>query len=73
LRHHPVELAKLVRLYFEQNIEYRRLTMFWIQMLKMKGVVGAEKGFFSEEALILIMLTWLQKNFFLKKAQFGLP
>ena len=41
-------------------------------MLKLKGVVGVEKGFFSEEVLALIMITWLQKNFLLKKAQVGI-
>ena len=65
-------LCKLVRNYFEQNIEYRRLTFFWLQMLSLKGVVGAEKGFFSEEALVIMMVTWLQKNFFVTKAQFPL-
>lgn len=42
-------------------------------MLKLKGVVGAENGFLSEEALVIILVTWLQKNFYLTKAQFGLP
>ena len=46
--------------------------MFWLQMLRFKGVIGEEKGFLSEEALILIMITWLQKNFLLKKAQSGI-
>ena len=73
LRHHPVYLCKLVKNYFEQNIEYRKLTFFWLQMLELKGVLGADKGFFSEEALVIMMVTWLEKNFFLTKAQIGLP
>ena len=68
LRHHPFELCKLVKNYFEQNLEYRKLTFFWLQMLELKGVVGADKGFFSEEALVIMMITWLEKNFFLTKA-----
>jgi len=72
-RNHPVKLCELVRNYFQQNIEYRRLTLFWLQVLRMKNVLGAERGFFSEEALVIMMITWLQKNFFVTKAQYPMP
>ena len=72
-RNHPVMLCKLVRTYLDVNVEYRRLIFYWGRIFKMKGVVGAEKGFLSEEALVLIMLSFLQKNFHLSKAQVGIP
>ena len=69
---HPVYFAKLLQTYFDVNTEYRRLAFFWIQMLKMKGVVGAERGYLSEEAYLLILISYLQKMFFLPRAQWGL-
>ena len=71
-KNHPVRFAELINAYFDTNVEYRRLTFYWLQMLKLKGVVGAKKGYLSEEAYIIIMITWLQKNFHLTKAQIGL-
>jgi len=67
-------LGKLVTNYFQaEHVAYRRLTFYWVQMLRQKGVVGAERGFLSEEALAIIMLTFLQKNFLLPKAQLFKP
>ena len=68
---HPFKFAKLFNTYLDVNPEYRRLIFYWIQMLKMKGVVGVKNGFLSEEAYVIIMVSWLQKNFFLTKAQIG--
>ena len=67
-KNHPVKFAELINVYFNMNAEYRRLTFYWLQMLKMKGVVGADRGYLSEEAYIIIMITWLQKNFHLTRA-----
>ena len=41
-------------------------------MLRVKGVVGAEKGYLSEQAYVIILITYLQKTFHLTKAQQGL-
>ena len=41
-------------------------------MLKMKGIVGAEKGYLSEEAYIIILISYLQKTFHLTRAQTGI-
>lgn len=38
-------------------------------MLSHKEVVGPEKGYLSQEAYLIILITWLQKNFHLPKAQ----
>ena len=68
---HQSKFAQLFNTYLDVNPEYRRLIFYWIQMLKMKGVVGVKNGFLSEEAYVIIMVSWLQKNFFLTKAQIG--
>jgi hypothetical protein len=57
--HHALKFAKLMRTYLDINVEYKRLTFFWLQMLKGKGVVGPENGYLSEEAYLIIMITWL--------------
>ena len=72
-KNHPVKFKELINTYFSaRNSELRRLAFFWLHMLKMKGVVGAEKGYFSEEAYIIILISYLQKHFHLSKAQCGL-
>ena len=58
--------------YFQTNVELRRLAFYWLQMLKMKGIVGAEKGYLSEEAYIIILISYLQKTFHLTRAQTGI-
>ena len=40
-------------------------------MLKFKGVVGADRGYLSEEAYLIILITWLQQNFLVTRAQEG--
>ena len=57
--------------YFDFDVSYRRLAFFWLQMLKIKGVVGQDKGYLSEEAYLIILITWLLKQRFLTKAQLG--
>jgi len=61
-----------MRAYLDININFKRLSFFWLRMLKSKGVVGPENGFLSEEAYLIIMITWLQKNFHITKAQIGI-
>ena len=41
-------------------------------MLKLKGIVGADKGYLSEEAYIIILISYLQKTFHLTRAQTGI-
>ena len=67
-RNHPVKFAELMKTYFDINNEYRRLAFFWLEMLKFKGVVGVDKGYLSEEAYLIIFITWLQHSLLITRA-----
>jgi len=61
-----------MRTYLDINVNFKRLTFFWLHILKSKGVMGFENGYLSAEAYLIIMITWLQKNFHITKAQLGI-
>ena len=68
-RQHSVMLSKLIRTYIKSEKQMAPLVYSFINMLSMKGIVGANKGFISETGLVLVMIAWLQKSFKMGKAQ----
>jgi hypothetical protein len=68
-RHLRVKQAKLVTSYLESNDRVKQLAFFWTFWLKFNDLTGTKHGHLSSMTYLFMLITFLQKQFHLDKAQ----
>ena len=59
-----------MKLYMEINHEIKKIAFYWIHMLNIKGLTQKKNPYYpSDTAYLLMLISWLQKEFILPKAQ----
>ena len=59
-----------MKLYMDINHEIKKIAFYWIYMLNIKGLTQRKNpNYPSETAYLLMLISWLQKEFILPKVQ----